>query len=92
MAQSNYHNQKKGEVVSLVDAKTVKIQFNDYVLIPKYRKVQKSDQRFLVHNQLEKVKVGDQVLISEIRPKSKRKKFEVVKILTTMAEKAKGKK
>jgi small subunit ribosomal protein S17 len=49
-----------------------------YVKHPKYKKYIKKTSRFIVHNEGNKAKEGDQVTIRACRPLSKTKHFEIV--------------
>ena len=39
-------------------------------------------KKYLAHDELEECKIGDQVLVQECRPLSKRKSWKLVKIIT----------
>lgn len=47
---------------------------------PLYKKKMKRSKKYLVHDELE-VKEGDKVVIQECRPRSKKKRWEIIKKL-----------
>jgi len=67
-----------GVVVSDKMDKTVVVLVNRYVKVPKYHKYVSRSKRFKAHDPENKCKVGDKVVIREIRPISKDKSFEIV--------------
>lgn len=67
-----------GTVVSDRMAKTVTVEWDRRVLIPKYQRYEKRRTRVKAHDDIG-CKVGDQVEIMETRPLSKTKNFIVVK-------------
>lgn len=48
---------------------------------PIYRKKFSVSKKFMAHDETNKAKIGDKVLISETRPLSARKRFELVKVI-----------
>ncbi len=69
-----------GIVTSAKAPKTVTVEFNRYVLIPKYERYEKRKTKIYAHNELN-AKEGDIVLVGETRKISKTKSFVVLKIL-----------
>ena len=70
---------KKGTVTKISGQKTIKVEVNEYRTHPKYQKQYRVTKRFLVHDEQEKAQVGDQVVIEQSRPVSKRKSWTLVK-------------
>ncbi len=68
-----------GIVKSLSTAKTVKVKIEKKNSHPLYGKIIKSHKSYLVHNELDDIKVDDEVEIRETKPISKRKKFVLVR-------------
>jgi len=69
----------KGEVVSDKMEKTVVVKVDQFRAHPKYKKRYRISKRYKVDDPENKYKVGDKVLIADTRPKSKDKKWKVVK-------------
>jgi len=77
-----------GIVVSDKMTRTVKVQWDRTILDKKYNRYYKKTSSVLAHNSDSiNAKVGDEVLIAETRPMSKRKHFTVVKVLVEGVEK-----
>lgn len=70
-----------GVVVSDKMQKTVIVKIERLVKHPKYKKYIRKYTKLACHNEGDKAKLGDKVLIEETRPLSKTKHFRVVKIL-----------
>lgn len=68
-----------GKVVSDKMQKTVVVEVVRLKLHPKYNKQYKVTDRFKVHDENNDFKVGDQVIIEETKPKSREKRWIVVK-------------
>lgn len=79
-----------GDVTSDLMSKTVTIEFERRVFIPKYERYAKKLTKIKAHNPdcIKAVK-GDKVKVVESRPLSKTKNFVVVEILPTLAEEKK---
>ena len=69
----------KGIVVSGAMDKTVVVLVNRYKKHPKYKKYMKLNKRYKAHDENNKYKVGDKVIIEESKPFSKNKHFVVIK-------------
>ncbi len=67
-----------GTVVSTKMAKTVSVQIDRTVLHEKYQKRYVVSKKYLAHNELEGVSVGDKVVLEETRPLSALKRWRVV--------------
>lgn len=68
---------KKGTVIKKSGTQTIKVEVNEYKSHPKYKKRYRVTKRFLVHDEAEKAQVGDQVVITQTRPVSKRKHWKL---------------
>ncbi|MCX8027897.1 MAG: 30S ribosomal protein S17 [Thermodesulfovibrionales bacterium] len=71
----------KGTVVSDKMQKTVVVAVTRAYQHPLYKKTIKKTKKFMAHDEQERCKIGDVVEIIESRPLSKRKRWEVIKIL-----------
>lgn len=68
----------KGVVVSDKMAKTIVVDVTRYVKHPLYGKYVKKSKGYKVHDEKNEYKIGDKVIIQEIRPISKDKHWTVV--------------
>lgn len=73
--------QKRGIVTSAKMTGTVTVTVHRRKIHPVYRKRFRVSKKFLVDTNTVAVGVGDEVLITECRPLSKRKRFKVTKVL-----------
>ena len=69
-----------GTVISINMDKTTVVQVTRMWLHPKYKKTVKKTKKYLVHDEKNETKVGDEVVFSEHRPISKKKRFKLVNI------------
>jgi len=69
----------QGEVISNKMDKTVVVLVNSVKINPKYKKRYKFSKKYKAHDENNKCKVGDKVIIQEIRPLSKEKTWIVLK-------------
>lgn len=67
----------RGVIVSDKMDKTVTVLVNRYRKHPKYKKRYKISKKYKAHDENNKFKTGDKVVIQETRPISKDKKWEV---------------
>lgn len=74
--------EKIGIVISNKMNKTIVIKVENRFSHPIYSKIMVKTKNYLVHDEMETCQVGDQVLINECRPLSKRKRWKLVKILS----------
>ncbi len=74
--------EKRGQVVSTAMDKTIVVSVNTQKQHPRYKKYVKHRSKFYVHDENEEAREGDQVLITEIRPLSKKKRWRLEKVLT----------
>ena len=70
----------EGVVVSTKMTNTVSVKVMRSIRHPLYKKTMKRSTTFLAHNVNKDVKVGDSVIIAEMRPMSKRKHFRVEEV------------
>ena len=67
----------QGKVVTISGDKTVSIVVERRVMHPRYHKVVKRFKKYLVHDERNEVKVGDEIIAIECRPLSKTKSFRL---------------
>jgi small subunit ribosomal protein S17 len=70
-----------GTVVSDRMDKTIVVNVTRMWLHPKYKKTVKRTKKYLVHDERQSAKVGDQVIFTQSRPLSKRKQFTLKTII-----------
>jgi len=73
--------QQTGLVISNKMQKTIVVKIEKKYPHPIYSKTILRTKNYLVHDDLEKCKIGDQVVIQECRPLSKKKRWKLVKIV-----------
>lgn len=83
MSDEKKKNKKRfiGVVVSDKMQKTRVVEVTRIFQHPLYKKYIKVKRKFKAHDEENKTKVGDKVLIEETRPLSKEKHFRIIKIL-----------
>ena len=74
--------QQIGIVISDKMQKTIAIKVENRYPHPIYSKTLIKTKKYLVHDEFEKCNIGDQVLVEECGPLSKRKRWKLVKILS----------
>ena len=74
--------EKIGIIVSNKMQKTVVVKVESRYPHPIYSKTLIKTKKYLAHDKLEECNIGDQVLVQECRPLSKRKRWIVTKILS----------
>ena len=74
--------QQIGIVISNKMEKTIVIKIENRYPHPIYSKILVKTKKYLVHDEFEESNIGDQVLIKECRPLSKRKRWKLIKILS----------
>ncbi|MBL0708621.1 MAG: 30S ribosomal protein S17 [Sulfurimonas sp.] len=72
----------QGKVVKIAGDKTVSIIVERRVMHPRYHKVVKRFKKYLVHDERNEVKVGDEIIASECRPLSKTKSFRLKTVVS----------
>ena len=74
--------QEIGIVISDKMNKNVVVEIENRYSHPIYSKTLIKSKKYLAHDELEEANIGDQVLVQECRPLSKRKRWKLVKILS----------
>jgi small subunit ribosomal protein S17 len=74
--------QQIGIVISNKMQKTVVVKIENRYSHPIYSKILVKTKKYLAHNELENCNIGDQVVIQECRPLSKRKRWKLIEILS----------
>jgi small subunit ribosomal protein S17 len=70
-----------GMVVSDKMNKTIVVEVERRVPHPKFKKIIRKTSKFYAHDEQSQAKVGDKVLISETRPLSKLKRWNLEEVL-----------
>ena len=78
----------QGVVVSNLMEKTVVVQVKKQFSHPLYKKVVTKHKKFYAHDEENKCKKGDIVILEESRPLSKKKRWTVKEILPKVGGKA----
>ncbi|MCX5872003.1 MAG: 30S ribosomal protein S17 [Deltaproteobacteria bacterium] len=87
-SSSNERKQRKirtGIVVSDKMDKTVVVEVSRTVLHPVYKKFVRRRKRFMAHDEDNRCRIGDEVMIVETRPLSRHKNWRVQKIVKEAA-------
>ena len=74
--------EKIGIVVSNKMDKTIVVQVESKFPHPIYSKTMVKTKKYFAHDETEQCNIGDEVLVQETRPLSKRKRWELTKILS----------
>jgi small subunit ribosomal protein S17 len=74
--------QQVGIVISNKMQKTIVVKIESRYPHPLYSKTLIKTKKYLAHDEMETCNVGDQVLVQECRPLSKKKHWSVSKILS----------
>jgi small subunit ribosomal protein S17 len=74
--------EKIGIVISNKMEKTVVIKVENRYIHPIYQKTIVKTKKYLAHDELGECNIGDQVLVEETRPLSKRKRWKLSKIIS----------
>lgn len=74
--------QEIGIVVSNKMQKTIVVKIEDRYSHPIYSKTLLETKKYLAHDEQESCDIGDQVLIEECRPLSKKKRWKLIKIIS----------
>ena len=81
MEKTNNRQEFTGKVISAANNKTITVLVETYKKDPLYGKRVKYSKKYAAHDENNKAKVGDTVLIRSTRPLSKTKRFELVDVL-----------
>jgi small subunit ribosomal protein S17 len=76
----------QGVVVQKAGLKTATVLVERRVMHPRYHKFVKRFKKYLVHDENNEMKIGDEVIAIECRPLSKRKSFRLKEIVTSGVE------
>jgi len=82
----NLDNQSKyliGQIISDKRDKTVTVKIDRKVKHPLYGKIVTRSKKYHVHDEYNQYKVGEIVVISEMRPVSKTKSWRVIEVVKT---------
>jgi len=71
----------QGVVVKISGDKTVSMVVERRVMHPRYHKVVKRFKKYLIHDENNTLKVGDQIIAVECRPLSKTKSFRLKNVV-----------
>jgi small subunit ribosomal protein S17 len=71
----------QGNVIKIAGDKTVTVLVERRVMHPRYHKVVKRFKKYLVHDERNEVKVGDEIVAVECRPLSKTKSFRLKSVV-----------
>ena len=71
----------QGKVVKISGDKTISMVVERRVMHPRYHKVVKRFKKYLVHDERNECKVGDEVVATECRPLSKTKSFRLKSVV-----------
>ena len=71
-----------GTVISNKMEKTIVVKIENRYPHPIYSKTITKTKKYLVHDEMNECNIGDQVLVQECRPLSKRKRWKLVEILS----------
>jgi len=74
--------EKVGIVISNKMDKTIVVQVESRFPHPIYSKTMVKTKKYLAHDETEQCNIGDEVLVQETRPLSKRKRWTLTKILS----------
>ena len=73
--------EKIGIVISNKMQKTVVIKVESRYPHPIYSKTMIKTRKYLAHDEMNECSIGDQVLVKECRPRSKKKRWSVAEII-----------
>ena len=77
------HKEQEGIVVSNRMEKSVVVRVERQVRHPLYQKTIRQSSKIMAHDEENKCRVGDRVLIRQTRPISKRKSWRVISIVSS---------
>ncbi len=72
----------QGKVITIAGNKTISMVVERRVMHPRYHKVVKRFKKYLVHDERNEVKVGDEIIAIECRPLSKTKSFRLKTVVS----------
>lgn len=71
----------QGVVVKIAGEKTASVLVERRVMHPRYHKVVKRFKKYLIHDENNTLKIGDEVIAVECRPLSKTKSFRLKNVV-----------
>jgi small subunit ribosomal protein S17 len=71
-----------GVVVSNKMQKTIVVKIENRYPHPIYSKTMLKTKKYYAHDELEECSIGDEVLVQECRPLSKKKRWKLIKIIS----------
>ena len=74
--------EKVGIVISNKMEKTIVVKVESRFPHPIYSKTLVKTKKYLAHDELQECNIGDQVLVQESRPLSKRKRWKLAKVIS----------
>jgi small subunit ribosomal protein S17 len=74
--------QQIGIVISNRMQKTIVVKIENKYPHPLYSKTLVKTKKYLAHDEQDKCNIGDQVLLEECRPLSKKKRWKLIEILS----------
>lgn len=74
--------EKVGIVISNKMEKTIVVKVENRYSHPIYYKTMVKTRKYLVHDEMGQCNIGDQVLVQECRPLSRRKHWKLAKVLS----------
>jgi small subunit ribosomal protein S17 len=74
--------QQIGIVVSNKMQKTIVVKVENRYSHPIYSKIVIQTKKYLAHDALDECNIGDQVLVEECRPLSKKKRWKLIQIIS----------
>lgn len=74
--------EKIGIVVSNKMQKTIVVKIESRYPHPIYSKTMTKTKKYLAHDQFDECNIGDQVLVQECRPLSRRKRWKLLQIIS----------
>ncbi len=74
--------QQVGIVISNKMQKTIVVKIENRYPHPIYSKTLVKTKKYLAHDEMSECNIGDQVLVRECRPLSKKKRWSVAKIIS----------
>ncbi len=83
MESRGQRKKRTGTVVSDKMDKTVVVEVKRTIMDPTYKKIVQRRKRYKAHDEENKYKVGDKVIIMETRPLSKDKRWRVLSPLSS---------
>lgn len=76
-----HRKQREGVVLKSSMSKTIVVKVTRLTQHPRYKKYIKVSKKYYVHDEEEKAKVGDKVIIVESRPMSKLKRWRLLEVI-----------